>query len=627
MKPRTVYFLAIALFVTLFTATSSARAGDAQATLPSLGELPAACKKAQAEFRPLAEADVQRAKNALAEAIDRLDQRLTRAGSNGDDWRKYVQLAELRNDLQQNKMPNPTALQAFNSGREGLELVWFVDVQKTLQNYLSTSFAAKNPQAFRTYFEEKLGKLAGSLQRYVSKPTTEDAAVISESLSSLEEAHQVPALVQAIQHYYAQPNVVGQMSAAVVGAGIVEAVDDTQSIRDCILGTDVYGTAHTVGQTSVELQPDPDRGLLDTFFFGTTHSSNVGYHGPVTVYSTATTRLAACKRLWIDVDGLSAYPGVSQALTNVQICDIQSNKDRRLIERMAWKRAGQQQSEAEETASRHAEARLNARVDQQAADPLERANRAYVDKFYRPFTERKLFPQMLRFSTTPQAISVTGLQGGGGKLAAPAAPPPVVEGADMSLRLHESAVNNLAFDGLAGRIVHEDKVQAMVTDTLGHLPEKMKGDEDGQPWAITFAPRQPISVTFADDGFKITIRGAEFQKGPDVAKNMNISAAYKIEKTPQSFKLVRQGKVQVTPTTEKKSTAQITVGVLLEKRFAKIFEAEIPGEGFELPGRWKAAGKLLPIQVVCRDGWLTLAWKRASAEAKVAAASATPSGN
>ena len=79
-------------------------------------------------------------------------------------------------------------------------------------------------------------------------------------------------------------------------------------------------------------------------------------------------------------------------------------------------------------------------------------------------------------------------------------------------------------------------------------PEKMKGDEDGKPWAITFAPRQPISVTFADDGFKITIRGVRFCKGHEVHHDpMNISAAYKIEKSAQGFKAVRQGEIQVFP--------------------------------------------------------------------------------
>jgi hypothetical protein len=147
----------------------------------------------------------------------------------------------------------------------------------------------------------------------------------------------------------------------------------------------------------------------------------------------------------------------------------------------------------------------------------------------------------------------------------------------------------------------------------------MKSDQEGAPWAITFASRQPISVTFADDGFRITIRGVQFQKGDDVAKNMNISAAYKIEKAPQGFKLLRQGKIRVAPTTERKSAQQVTVGVLLEKRFAKIFEPEILAQGLELPGKWKAAGKLMPIQVVCRDGWLTIGWKRQAAAPKVAA--------
>ena len=65
----------------------------------------------------------------------------------------------------------------------------------------------------------------------------------------------------------------------------------------------------------------------------------------------------------------------------------------------------------------------------------------------------------------------------------------MVDGADMSLQIHESMINNLAFDALAGRTVYEEKVQAAAIDALGHLPEKMKGDEDGKPWAITFAPR------------------------------------------------------------------------------------------------------------------------------------------
>ncbi|MEN6558666.1 MAG: hypothetical protein ABFC54_10845, partial [Thermoguttaceae bacterium] len=178
---------------------------------------------------------------------------------------------------------------------------------------------------------------------------------------------------------------------------------------------------------------------------------------------------------------------------------------------------------------------------------------------------------------------------------------------------------NLAFDALAGRTVYEEKVQAAVVDALGKLPDKMKGDDDGKPWAITLAPRQPISLTLADNGFKITIRGVKFYKGGDAHPGMNISATYKIVRSGEGagvrFKAVRQGDIEVLPP-DFKPGKQIdarrqVIRKLLQKRFAKVFEPEIVGNGFELPGKWKAAGKMTPIQVDIKDGWLTIAWRRA----------------
>jgi hypothetical protein len=623
MRFKQIDSLTVACFLaTLFSVMSCVAYGSESTTVPSGGELATACRKAIADFRPLGASDVQNAQKGLIEALDRLDQRLAQDGTNGEAWRKFLELGTLRQQLALREGPNKTVLSRllarYNTGYDGLELVWFLDVQRALHHYLAVTYAVDNPK-IRAAFEALLAQLADKLEKYAVKPTTEDALVISESLRWLENAEQVPTLVQWIQKRYVQPNLFGSISPAILGAGIKEHVDETIPIRDCILGTDIYGTAHTIGQTNVQFVPSSDFGVLDALFSGTTTSENVGYHGPVTIYSNASTDLSGCKRLWIHPGGLSAYPGVSQATTNVQICNIQAK--RAIIERMAWKRAGKQQAKAESIASTHAEERLNERIDQQADESLERANRAYIDKFYQPFTERKLFPQELRFSTTEQAISMVGLQAGGGKLAAPNTPPPVNDKAEMSLRLHESMINNLAFDALAGRTIYEEKVQAAVKETLGHLPEKMKGDDDGRPWAITFAPRQPISVSFVDDGFKITLRGMRFCKGSEIHNDpMNITAVYKIEQTPKGVKAVRQGDIQVFPPDfepgQQVGGRQQVIRKLLEKRFEKIFEPEILGEGFELSGKWKAAGKLLPIEVVCRDGWLVIGWRRASAEPK-----------
>ena len=158
----------------------------------------------------------------------------------------------------------------------------------------------------------------------------------------------------------------------------------------------------------------------------------------------------------------------------------------------------------------------------------------------------------------------------------------------MTLRLHESMINNLAFDALAGRTVYEEKVQATAIDLLGHLPEKMKGDEDGRPWAITFAPRQPISVTFADNGFQITLRGVKYYKGDEAYPAMNVSASYKFEKSPEGFKLVRQGPIEV-------ASARRGRPIAVGRRYPRTLE-EAVREGVRARNTGQGDGTVRPLE-------------------------------
>ncbi len=167
-------------------------------------------------------------------------------------------------------------------------------------------------------------------------------------------------------------------------------------------------------------------------------------------------------------------------------------------------------------------------------------------------------------------------------------------------------------------------MQAAAKSALGYLPEKMKGDDDGKPWAITFAPRQPISVSFGDDAIKITLRGVRYIKGPDVYPAMNVSAEYKIESSAQGVKAVRQGDIEVFPPDfvpgKKIDARRQTIRTLLAKRFDKVFEKEFIGKGIVLPATWKHPGRLMPIQLTAHDGWLVIAWKLHPAEPAAVAA-------
>ncbi|HEY4761131.1 MAG TPA: hypothetical protein VIH42_11175 [Thermoguttaceae bacterium] len=620
MKIHRMCFVITGMFLLLIAAVANVVVGEEPVTAKteSLDALVAACQEAKSNFRALTDVDLKSIKAELVEAAARLDARLKLDGANGEDWRKYLLFETLQKELQQEGAANRESLnqvyQRFASGNEGLGLVWFVDVQSALRRFLMVGGAIDNEQT-KTLYEQTLEKLANSIQSFAANPNTEDALGISESVRWLKNARQAPELVAAVEQRFNNPNLYIEVSADLVSAGIGEPVDDTSPVRDCIMGTDIYGTGHTIGQTSAELFPNEDHAVVDTLLFATTHSKTVGYHGPVCIYTDGTTCIGARKRLWINENGIFSYPGVSNAVTHTCITDIQAR--RRLIEKMAWKRAGKQMATAEYIAARHAEQRVNHRIDAKAADTLDKADHDFKEKFRRPLVEHKLFPELLRFNTDREALHVTSLEIGNSRLAAPVQPPHVTE-ADMTLRLHESMINNFTLDALGGMTVHEEKFQQAVIDMIGRLPEKMKGDEDQEPWAITFARRQPVSVTFADDGFKITIRGSEYYKGDTQHPAMDVSVTYKIEKTEKGFKAVRQGEIQVFPPGRQQvGGKEQIIRTLLTKRFGKVFEPELLGEGFTFEGKWEKVGKMQPIELSCRDGWLTIAWRRVPTEQKV----------
>jgi hypothetical protein len=640
MKSPMLRLAAITLCATtLFLATAYAnRAGGKEAAtakrVPPADELPALCLAAKAEFRPLSQADLSALKTELADAVDRLDRRLNVAGKNGANWKKYLQWGSLGAQLKPGKTPDLAVLDAvyrrYTAGYEGLELVWFLDVQQALRRYRDMARRVANP-TLKTSYEKLLEFLAEHLQTYTAAPTAEEAVLIGQAVRELEEARQAPALVWAIRHHFLRPNLLLQVSADLVSAGIASPVDETAPVHEVILGTDIYGTGHTTGRVRVALSPNDRRGVIETVFLGTVSTRNIGYHGPVTIYSHGSTRVGARKRIWIDSTGLGSLPTASSAVTETRITDIQSRRGSCCVERIAWRRSAKQKDQAECIASRRAEKRLNHRIDQQAAEAIGRANQAFADKFRKPLLQRKLFPRQLRFTTTGEALHVVSLQADQSQLAAPSAPPRLPDQFDLALCLHESMINNLASSALAGMTLHDEAFEAAVIKLLGELPEQLKADEDQQGWGIAFTPlypldryRPPISVTFADNGISVTVRGRTFYKGDESYPGMDVTAVYKIVKTQQGFNAVRQGDLQILPpgfvpaSGRKLSPRQVVIRTLLQRRFEKIFKPKMMGEGFLLPGKWKEAGTMKPVQLTCENGWLSVAWRQAPADQTVA---------
>jgi hypothetical protein len=569
---------------------------------------------AEAAFHPATDADAIRAKAELAAAAGRLDRYLKPLGANGTAWKTFLRWKDLQEQLQSTSPAVDTLKsvhQQLIADQNGLEMPVFFEVADTLERYINVLSARQEDQ--KTQYQAQVKALAEELKQYTTAYADETAFSLGERLGWLENARQAIPLVRAIRQRFSHPNLHVKLSSRLVAAGIERPLDEITPVRDVILGTDITGTGRTVGKITMELVPNPDKGVFETVLVGKVRTRTVGRNGPATIYSNSTTDISGRKRIVLDDKGLASYPAKATASTATQISGIAAGRSGSgIVQKIATRKVYQSKSEAERIGSDHAAARVRKRVEEEAAVQLGKAHWNYLTKVRNPLLRRREFPALLKFSTTQESMFVTAMQANRHQLAAPDNPPSVTVENDIAVQLHESLANNFAAALLSGLTLTEADAQKQAIDLLGKLPEQLKSEQDRDPWSITFAKTRPLTIKFADNGFQVTIRGQRYTSGDRDFQAMNVTAEYKIESQGDRFRLVRKNELQIEPPNFVKgktlSGRQIALKTLLEKRFGKIFEPEIKSEGLILPGRWRAAGRLDPKQLQSSGGWLVVAW-------------------
>lgn len=576
--------------------------------------------------------DLATAKDKLAGALSRLDALLRRSGSQRElGWKQYLRWNDLVGLLQSTEPPTIELVQALvdrlRANHAGLEMEEFVAVRDALSHYAILHEAAADPQ-FLERCRQELQALAQALQTYGEHPEQGDAAIAAgRALHWLASRDQAPEAVAAIRTAYAQPNLAGYASARLAAAGIEQPVDEVSPVEDWILGTRIHGTARMTGHTSLVLEDDPQAARLRILLTGTAYSNNVGYNGPVTIYSRGTTSVSASKAIQVSAEGLCEMPTQACCATRTTIDDLCARCG--MIERMAWKRAGRQQGQAEAIASQHAAARVAGQMDRQASAMLAEPQQRYLEKFRDPLRRRGAFPEEMVLSSTPQQVAVR-VRCEGQALAAPAAAMAVLPaGHDLAVSAHESVIVNFAQDVLGGYELTDLRLEKLIRDDLkAELPDELRVtlpsgqlDPDKEPWSIQFARELPIRAKFDGGTVWIALRADRFTRGegdqpgtykPAITELVEISATYRIEKTEQGATLRRDGDVQVRfssrPNPDQITVRDSPIVTFIRRKFRSLFKEEFVGQGLTLQGRWQRAGTLKLAQVEADRAWLVLGW-------------------
>lgn len=577
--------------------------------------------QARENFRPLSENNVAERRNQLLQALSQLDQLLARSRpAYAAGWKQYLKWEQLQVSLASDEAADVDLLRdvydRFRRNNNGLEKQQFLQVRDRLRDYLAALQIAGEGNLQDNYVAA-LDSLGQRIEKYEASPTGNDGPEIARTLAWLQNSGQAPDLVAAVERRFNQPNLYAHAAERFVAVGFNDSIDRTAPVNDVILGTTLRGTARFLATQQLDAIPSQRDARLNLLVRGNIYSNNLGYNGPVTIRSTGVTSAYATKQLVINENGVLAVPAVCACRTHSTIHDICAKCG--LIERIAWKKAGQQKPQAEVIGSSRAAARLNASIDREASGQLALANQQLREKFRLPLLRRGYATRQMQASSDHDSVDLQMLQMGPGQMAAPSQPPASVSSNyDVAVEAHESIVVNFSEAVIGGVELTDERLARMMLEATGSVPEELQITEDKDPWSITFAENYPIAATFDGNQFRLALRANRFTRGrnddgtvdQDVRGLVEISATYGIEKTDAGAKLTRQGDLNVEFVgQEKLGVAQVGTKTFLRRKFGALFKPEFAGEGLKLKGRWQQAGTLKLQDVKLNDGWIAIAWR------------------
>lgn len=159
-----------------------------------------------------------------------------------------------------------------------------------------------------------------------------------------------------------------------------------------VLGTHAIGTSETAGAMNVRIIPDRDDAAFIIRFHGNTHTRTSGSNGPAIIRSRTSTEIDCARLVVFDPRiGLVAGKSTSAARTTLVYDGFDTDRwlGRRLITRVAERRANEQLEEARAIAQRDNEAEVrqafDQRLDKQLAAINQQLNIArYVNALFGP---------------------------------------------------------------------------------------------------------------------------------------------------------------------------------------------------------------------------------------------------
>ncbi len=574
-------------------------------------------------------ADAERQR--LSQALAGLEQFLKSGGSEKEQgWKKFLEFDALQAALGQ-PTPDPRELRRlrtlWEANQPGLEQAPFQRVARALRKSEELRQLERQPKA-ADRFQARMTQLGKALDAYQVRPNNDDHAAIAAVLDWLTATRQQLDLVHRIRQEFGQPNLILAVSAGFVEREMRDYVCQCQPVQRCFEGSWVQGCANTCSDINARLVPSTSGAAIDIIIVGKTISNSVAQKRKVYVCAQSHIDLFGTKRLCFTELGMSSTPARANACTlqHFRGACVDRRCGRRLISRLARRKAEESRLRAQGVASSDAVAMMTQRMDQQANEMIAKSNQQ-LNELRARLRKEHIYPESVQVWSTESSMNIQAVSRDSRTLAAWQRPPMPLAAGDLAAQVHQSTVNNVLLRYLGGRKVESESVVKMMESYGLQVPEELRskgpaesqpGEEsdadngdsaDDEPWSMTFDADIPASVSFDDGKVRISLRGRKFTRGDQgVNERIEISADYQLVQTPDGYvQGQRIGDVDVRFVNAKGrlSSRQLAYKVFLERKFTAIFRDQLTVADLPQNESTRRVKDFLVNQVEAMGGWLS----------------------
>ncbi|MBN1395589.1 MAG: hypothetical protein JW959_11240 [Pirellulales bacterium] len=473
---------------------------------------------------------------------------LTGDSPQGDQWRKFLMIGELKEALALGSSPNEAQLRRL--ARRVVARLTLTPLTPEQEDFLSRKAVAGLRDELLLWAIEPFSAadLLAEVERYERGGLPSDAQRLAMACQYLTASasnwwRTLAALVDA---HYRNANFRLAVTEKLLNDLIPEQNVEYARVNDRVLGKPTYGESLMATEAVVRMQPDPRRIRMNLEVTGEISAITTSDAGLAQFYNNSESCYKLRKPLEVDLDGISLWPAEVDVYNETRLRGVETSMDRvplfnRLFENVARSQHEQKKPAANREVRRKIAARARKRIDAEVHERfsgvVERLNR----RLFEPLNSLALDPQLIDAATTETQFSVRLRLAGENQLGSHTPRPRAPRDSLASVQLHETVLNN-GIDRLqlAGRTFTLSELADHIAARLNCPPpwETLPENEDVK---ITFARKDPVVVRCEGGQAEITLSIRRLSKSPRQWKDFQIRAYYRPVVEGRSALLVREG--------------------------------------------------------------------------------------